>query len=102
MNSTDKRSPLRIHILGKTLVVNTDADIHYMDKLVLHVESVARSINKTFLNYDETSYALLTCILLADKLHKQQEEKDKLLKEVPLMNEKIQELIEYIDETLQK
>ncbi len=93
-----EKAALRVHILGRSLVINTDADPKYLSNLIKFVENMANKIKGNSLVQDEADISRLTCLLLADKLFSEQRKKEE---EDPGIEKKIVELVELIDNSIQ-
>lgn len=64
---------VQIDALGTNFAIQTDESPEYVETLVGYVTGKFDDLKKTLSSKDPLKLAILTCILIADELHKQRE-----------------------------
>ena len=81
---------VRVRILNKEYNLRADKNEEYLKEIALYVDNKAKGIASSLPHKEEKEISVLTCLNIADELHKLKEKNRKAKKKIQQLIEKIE------------
>ena len=97
---SQETNTVRVNIFGTEYPIHAEEDPDYIQQIAAYVDRRMHEVPGSAASRSLASVAILTAVRIADELHKEREERDRLEKSLSGLDEKIMALIQRMDQVL--